>query len=145
MIIQNSMSAFQSKISGRRWRSNGAILLVAILLAVGATAKEEPVESAFVKYCGLDENPKGTLCLRMQDGQLFWHGKLIRDADVGSYVAGVLKTTKPRVIGLFPAEKENFGDVVKNVAVLSKLDVQKVVITPPINDTQFERFTKDAK
>jgi len=101
-----------------------------------------------VQFCGLGAaylNPKGALCLRVKNGQLFWRDTLIAEANQLDYVRGALVATKLNHIAVFPGPNEKFGDVFRIATALGTLKVERVFLTPPVGDEEFERKTKDAR
>jgi hypothetical protein len=133
-------------MNSKAFRSLALLCLVATVcipfpLHASKPDAPESEEKAFKSWRELCDM---ALCLRLEDGFVSWRGHVVQEPEYDPYFKKLLKETDSEAIAVFPDHKSKLADVARVLALLGKLEVAPVVLTPPVSDQTFARLTNRA-
>jgi biopolymer transport protein ExbD len=107
------------------------VLSVALYSSVLAEGERESPRVSLCNAAGFCVPPlkDNFVLLVLEDGVLHYEKKPIPNAEVTSYVNGLLKYKKALYVGVYVREGTKFGDVVRAVDLLKGTDAQHIGVS----------------
>jgi len=122
--------------------SFAGLSMIAVLSVFLSARAEDKHESPQVSLCGtsgycLPARRESFVLLVLEEGALYWDKKPIPNAEVISYVNGLLKAKKVSIVGVYAREGSKFGDVVRAVDLLRGTNAEHIGVS--ISEIPYDR------